>query len=84
MLRRADVAACSERQNKYSVGRMYSFWMLNLLVHQEPAGFKKLNSDMLQLSSQPLLVSHSEKSVIGMPKHNYSFACCFVWMRNWE
>jgi hypothetical protein len=35
--------------------------MLNLLVHQEPVGSKKLNSDMLQLSSQPLLVSHSEK-----------------------
>jgi len=35
--------------------------MLNLLVHQEPAGFKKLDSDMLQLSSRPLLASHSEK-----------------------
>jgi hypothetical protein len=38
--------------------------MLNLVVHQEPLGFKRLNSDMLQLSSQPLLVSHSEKQTM--------------------
>jgi len=42
MLRRAEVAACSERKTKqkHSVGRMYDFWMLNLLAHQEPVGFK--------------------------------------------
>jgi hypothetical protein len=62
MLRRAEVAACSGRKrNKYSVGRMYNFLMLNLLVHQETVVFKKLNPDMLQVSSQPLLVSNSEK-----------------------
>ena len=73
----AQVAVCSQinTKHKYSVGRMYSCWMLNCWCITWPVGFKRLTMHVCHSITVDIVTLRNREMalIIKWPRHVHTF-----------